>query len=92
MRAHVDPGIITHWHTHPRGQMLYVLSGVGRAQRDGGPVEEIRAGDCVWFAPNERPWHGAAINSAFAYFSVQAVHQGTAVHWMEPVSTERAEL
>ncbi len=85
MRATVDPDVITHWHTHPRGQFLYVLSGVGLAQRDGGPVEELRAGDCVWFAPNERHWHGASDRSAFSYISIQAVHEGKSVYWLEPV-------
>ncbi|WP_437361717.1 cupin domain-containing protein [Inquilinus limosus] len=84
MRATVDPGIRTRWHSHPLGQILYVLSGVGLVQRDGGTVEEVRAGDCVWFAPGERHWHGAAADSIFAYLSIQPVRDGTAVHWMEP--------
>jgi quercetin dioxygenase-like cupin family protein len=91
MRATLDPGIVTHWHSHPRGQILYVLSGVGRVQREGAPVEEVRAGDCVWFAPDERHWHGATRDSTFAYISTQAVHQGTAVRWMEPVSIEGSQ-
>jgi quercetin dioxygenase-like cupin family protein len=91
MRATLDPGVITHWHTHPRGQMLYVLSGVGRVQRDGGQVEEVRAGDCVWFAPDERHWHGATPDSTFAYVSIQAVGEGTAVRWMEPVAAIRSQ-
>ncbi|QND54294.1 cupin domain-containing protein [Phyllobacterium sp. 628] len=90
MRAMVDPDVITHWHTHPRGQFLYVLSGVGLAQRDGGPVEEIRAGDCVWFAPDERHWHGATPTSTFSYVSIQAVHNGKSVHWLEPIEREGA--
>lgn len=84
MRATVDPGIRTRWHSHPLGQILYVLSGVGLVQRDGGTVEEVRAGDCVWFASGERHWHGAAADSVFAYLSIQPVRDGTAVHWMEP--------
>jgi quercetin dioxygenase-like cupin family protein len=87
MRAMLDPGVVTHWHSHPRGQILYALSGVGHVQRDGGEIEEVRAGDCVWFAPGERHWHGATPDSTFAYISIQAVHQGTAVHWMEPTAT-----
>ncbi|MDQ0473729.1 quercetin dioxygenase-like cupin family protein [Labrys wisconsinensis] len=86
MRATLDPGVVTHWHSHPRGQILIVLSGVGLAQRDGGAVAEIRAGDCVWFAADERHWHGAAPESPFSYVSIQAVQGGTAVHWMEPVA------
>jgi quercetin dioxygenase-like cupin family protein len=85
MRATLDPGIRTRWHSHPLGQLLYVLHGVGLAQRAGGPVEEVRAGDCVWFAPDERHWHGAAAESVFTYLSIQPVWNGTAVHWMEPV-------
>ncbi|QCI69069.1 cupin domain-containing protein [Phreatobacter stygius] len=86
VRATFEPGAITHWHSHPLGQVLYVLTGVGRVQRAGGPVEEIRSGDCVWFAPGERHWHGASPDSLFGYVSIQAVHEGTAVHWMEPVA------
>jgi quercetin dioxygenase-like cupin family protein len=90
IRATLDPGIVTHWHSHPRGQILYVLSGVGHVQRDDGRIEEVRAGDCVWFAPDERHWHGATQDSAFAYISIQGVHQGTAVRWMEPVAAIRS--
>jgi quercetin dioxygenase-like cupin family protein len=90
MRAHLDPGAITHWHTHPRGQLLYVLSGVGLAQRDGGPVEELRGGDCVWFAADECHWHGAAPTSPFVYVSIQGVHEGAMVHWLEPVAQEES--
>ena len=90
MRATLDPGVVTHWHSHPRGQFLYGLSGLGLAQREGGPVEEIRAGYAVWFAPDEKHWHGAAPSSPFSYISIQAVAGGTAVHWLEPV-VERSE-
>jgi quercetin dioxygenase-like cupin family protein len=90
MRATLDPGIVTRWHTHPHGQVLYALSGVGRVQRDGEAVTELRAGDCVWFAPGERHWHGAAPDSVFSYISIQAVQGGTAVHWLEPVTAEEA--
>jgi quercetin dioxygenase-like cupin family protein len=90
MRATLDPGIVTHWHSHPRGQILYVLSGVGRVQRDGGGIEEVRAGDCVWFGPDERHWHGAAPDSVFSYVSIQAVYKGTAVRWTEPVAAMRS--
>ena len=85
MRATLDPGVISHWHSHPLGQVLYVLAGVGVAQRRGGPIEEIRSGDCIWFAPNEPHWHGATPDSVFSYLSIQAVAQGAPVHWLEPV-------
>ncbi len=91
MRATLDPGIVTHWHTHPRGQALYVLSGVGRVQREDGPIEEVRADDLVWFAPGEPHWHGASRNSAFSYVSVQAVQDGKMVDWRGPVSPEGRE-
>lgn len=85
MRTFIDPGVITHWHSHPRGQLLFVLDGVGRVQRDGGAVTEVRTGDSIWFAPGEPHWHGAAPESPFSYISVQCVKDGTAVHWMAPV-------
>lgn len=89
IRAVLDPGTITRWHAHPRGQLLYVLSGCGLAQRDGGPVVTIREGDSVWFAPGERHWHGAAPSSSFSYISIQAVQDGRSVDWFEPVETQR---
>ena len=88
VRATLDPGVVTHWHSHPRGQALYVLSGVGRVQREGGPVEEVRADDFVWFAPGERHWHGASQHSPFAYVSLQAVENGAMVAWFEPLVLE----
>ncbi len=90
MRAFVGPGVVTHWHSHPRGQLLYVLDGVGLVQREGGAVTEIRAGDSVWFAPGERHWHGAAPSCPFGYLSVQQVKDESIVHWMEPVDTGAA--
>ena len=88
MRAFVNPGVVTHWHSHPRGQLLFVLDGIGLVQSDGGEVVEVRAGDSIWFAPGERHWHGATPISAFSYISVQPVKDGTAVHWMEPVRSQ----
>ena len=89
MRAFLPPGVVPHWHTHPRGQLLFVLDGIGLVQRDGGDVIEVRAGDSVWFAPDERHWHGAAPSTPFGYISVQPVQDGNAVRWMEPVALER---
>ncbi|SCB19245.1 cupin domain-containing protein [Rhizobium lusitanum] len=83
MRCTIEPGVMTRWHTHPHGQILYVLSGVGIAERHGGPAEELRAGDCITFAPNERHRHGAAPESTFAYISIQAAQDGSAVTWLE---------
>ncbi len=83
MRCDLEPGVITRWHTHPHGQILYVLSGVGLAERCGGSTEELRAGDCISFAPNERHRHGAAPESTFSYISIQAALDGSAVTWLE---------
>ena len=66
-----EPGARTAWHTHPLGQTLIVTSGVGRAQRWGGPVEEIRPGDVVWFPPGEKHWHGAAPTTAMTHIAIQ---------------------
>ncbi|PKU25089.1 cupin domain-containing protein [Telmatospirillum siberiense] len=87
MRAFIEPGVATHWHSHPLGQLLFVLDGVGLVQHDGGDVIEVRAGDCVWFPAGERHWHGASLISPFSYVSVQPVKDGTAVTWFEPVDT-----
>jgi quercetin dioxygenase-like cupin family protein len=81
-----EPGARTAWHTHPLGQVLIVLSGLGRVQRAGGPVEEIRPGDVVWFEPGEKHWHGAAPNVAMTHIAIQESLDGKAVDWMEQVS------
>jgi quercetin dioxygenase-like cupin family protein len=84
-----EPGARTAWHTHPLGQTLFVLSGCGRAQRWGGPVEEIRAGDVVWFPPGEKHWHGAAPATAMTHLAIQETVDGKAVDWLEHVSDEQ---
>ena len=84
-----DPGARTAWHTHPLGQRLVVTSGVGRAQRWGGPIEEIRAGDVVWFEPGEKHWHGAGPTTAMTHIAVQEVMDGSAVEWLEHVSDDQ---
>ena len=84
-----EPGARTAWHTHPLGQTLIVQSGSGRAQRDGGPIETIRPGDVVWFAPGERHWHGAGPTTAMAHIAVQEKVDGSAVSWMEHVTDEQ---
>ena len=84
-----EPGARTAWHTHPLGQTLIVTSGVGRVQRWGGPVEEIRAGDIVWFPPGEKHWHGAAPDAAMTHTAIQEVEDGKTVDWMEKVSDEQ---
>ena len=84
-----EAGARTAWHTHPLGQTLIVTAGLGRAQRDGGPVEEIRPGDVVWFAPNEKHWHGATSTSSMTHIAIQEALDGKAVEWMEHVSDEQ---
>lgn len=81
-----EPGARTHWHTHPLGQTLVVMAGLGRVQRWAGPVEEIRPGDVVWFAPGEKHWHGASPTTAMTHIAVQEVLDGKTVDWLEPVS------
>ena len=84
-----EPGTRTAWHTHPLGQTLIVSAGVGRVQREGGPVEEIRPGDVVWFAPNEKHWHGASPTTGMTHIAIQEVKDGKVVDWMEKVSDEQ---
>jgi len=83
-----EPGARTAWHTHPLGQTLIVTSGLGWAQREGGPIEEIRPGDVVWFAPDEKHWHGAAPTTAMTHIAIQEALDGKVVEWMEKVSDE----
>ncbi len=84
-----EPGARTAWHTHPLGQVLIVTGGCGRAQREGGSVEEIRAGDVVVFAPGEKHWHGAAPTTAMTHIAIQEALDGKGVEWMEKVGDEQ---
>ncbi len=86
-----EPGARTAWHTHPLGQTLIVTAGCGRAQRWGGPVEEIRPGDVVWFSPGEKHWHGAAATTAMTHLAIQEKLDGKMVEWMEPVTDVQYE-
>lgn len=81
-----EPGARTAWHTHPKGQTLIVLSGLGRVQREGSAVEERRPGDVVWFAPDEKHWHGASPATAMVHIAIQEIVNGKAVDWMEHVT------
>ena len=83
-----EPGARTAWHTHPLGQTLIVTAGCGRAQRKGGPIEEIHPGDVVWFPPGERHWHGAAPTTAMTHIAIQERKDGKVVDWMEKVTDE----
>ena len=84
-----EPGARTAWHTHPLGQVLIITMGCGRAQREGGPIEEIRPGDVVVFAPGEKHWHGAAPTTAMTHIAIQEALDGKAVEWLEKVSDEQ---
>lgn len=90
-RVTFEPGARTAWHTHPLGQTLIVTAGFGRAQREGGPIEEIRPGDVVWFEPGEKHWHGASPETAMSHIAIQESLDGKAVDWMEKVSDEQYE-
>jgi quercetin dioxygenase-like cupin family protein len=81
-----EPGARTAWHTHPLGQTLVVTAGCGWVQREGGPVEDIRPGDVVWFPPGEKHWHGATATTAMSHIAVQEKLDGKVVDWMEKVS------
>jgi quercetin dioxygenase-like cupin family protein len=84
-----EPNARTAWHTHPLGQTLIVTAGFGRVQREGGPIEEIRPGDVVWFSPGEKHWHGASPTTALTHIAIQEALDGKAVEWMEKVSDEQ---
>jgi len=86
--VHFTPGARTAWHTHPLGQTLFVISGVGRVQTKGGPVREIRPGDTVWIPPNEKHWHGASPTNGMVHIAMHESLDGTHVTWMEQVTDE----
>jgi quercetin dioxygenase-like cupin family protein len=85
-RVSFEPGARTAWHTHPLGQTLHVLSGVGRVQTWGGPVREIRPGDTVWIPPDEKHWHGATATQGMVHLAMHESLDGTHITWMEHVS------
>ena len=88
-RVTFEPGARTAWHTHPLGQTLIVTAGRGWAQREGGPIEEIRPGDVVWFPPGEKHWHGATPTTAMTHIAIQEKLDGKVVDWMEQVTDEQ---
>ena len=87
-----EPGARTAWHTHPLGQTLIVTAGCGRAQREGGSIEEIHPGDVVWFPPGVKHWHGATPTTAMTHIAIQEALDGKVVDWMEKVSDEQYEM
>jgi quercetin dioxygenase-like cupin family protein len=88
-RVLFEPGARTNWHTHPEGQLLFVVTGAGRAGTEGGPVEEIEAGDVVFFAPGERHWHGAGPDTFMVHIAITpAISTDGGTDWLEPVTDE----
>ncbi len=84
-----EPGARSAWHTHPAGQRLVVVSGVGLTQEWGKPVQVIRSGDVVWCPPGVKHWHGAAPTTAMTHLAVTGTVDGKNVSWMEKVSDEQ---
>jgi len=84
-----EPGARTAWHTHPLGQTLVVTAGRGWAQCEGGPIEEIRPGDVVWFPPHVKHWHGATATTAMTHIALQEALDGKAVGWLEHATDEQ---
>jgi quercetin dioxygenase-like cupin family protein len=84
-----EPGARTAWHTHPLGQTLIVTGGAGWVQREGGAVEAIFPGDVVWFAPNEKHWHGATPTTSMTHIAIQEKKDGKVVDWLEHVTDQQ---
>jgi quercetin dioxygenase-like cupin family protein len=88
-RVSFEPGARTAWHTHPLGQALHVLSGVGLVQMQGQPAQTIRPGDTVWIEPGEVHWHGAAPGHTMVHLAIQVADaNGVEVTWLAPVSDQ----
>ena len=81
-----EPGARTAWHTHPLGQTLLIVSGLGWVQREGGPLKEVRLGEVVWFPPGLKHWHGASPTNAMTHIAIQESLDGKNVEWMEHVT------
>jgi quercetin dioxygenase-like cupin family protein len=87
--VHFTPGARTAWHTHPYGQTIYIIEGICRCQRRGGPIEEVQPGDRVYFEPDEEHWHGAAPNRFMTHLAMQEVDEtGSPVRWGEHVTDD----
>ena len=84
-----EPGARSAWHTHPLGQTLIITSGLGWVQREGGPIEEVRTGDVIWFPPGLKHWHGASPTTAMTHIAIQESLNGKNVDWLEKVSDEQ---
>lgn len=87
-----EPGARTAWHTHPLGQTIIIVSGLGWVQHEGEPVYEVRPGDVVWFEPNEKHWHGAAATIGMSHIAIQENLNGKVVDWLEHVTNEQYQI
>ncbi|MEO8317872.1 MAG: cupin domain-containing protein [Bradyrhizobium sp.] len=83
-----QPGARTAWHTHPLGQTLYVIAGLGRIQTKGEPIRELRPGDVVWIPPGEKHWHGGSPTNGMTHLAMQEALDGNTATWMEKVTDE----
>lgn len=81
-----EPGARSAWHTHPLGQTLIITSGLGWVQQEGGPIEEVRTGDVIWFPPGLKHWHGASPTNGMSHYAIQETLNGKNVKWLEKVS------
>ena len=88
LRVTFEPGSRTAWHTHPLGQTLVVLSGVGRFQAEGGPVVTLMPGDVMWISPNEKHWHGASPDNGMIHIAFQEALDGNHANWLEKVTDD----
>ena len=84
-----EPGARSNWHTHPLGQTLIVTAGCGWVQKWGEPAQEIRPGDVIWTAPNEKHWHGAKATTSMTHIAIQEALNGKVVDWMERVGDDQ---
>ena len=92
LRVAFEPGARTAWHTHPLGQTLYVLSGIGLMGLRNRPPQTINAGDTVWIPPGEEHWHGASATNSMTHIAIQEGLNGSVAEWLEKVSDEQYAL
>jgi quercetin dioxygenase-like cupin family protein len=85
-RVSFEPRARTNWHSHPFGQTLYVVAGLGLVQKEGEAVREIRPGDVVWIPPGEKHWHGGSPTNGMTHIAMQEALDGNTATWMEPVT------
>ena len=85
-RVSFEPGARTNWHSHPFGQTLYVIAGLGLVQKEGEAVRQIRPGDVVWIPPGEKHWHGGSPTNGMTHLAMQEALDGNTATWMEPVT------